>query len=275
MLLIKLLNMKKSLILLFALFITVYTFSQNSLETTYDGGNGFYGVMFDIVALNDVTIDSFSIHVADVIIDETIDIYYKDGTFVGSELDLNAWTLLTTVTNVTSSGNNVPTALNLNLDQDILSGTTGAFYFFMTSGGIFQYTNSSDAVSTVFVEDSNIQLLVGSGGQIDTQTIIPSRVFNGTIFYTPNGLSISENELDTSLNLFPNPASNEVKLSNNQGKPLSKVIIYDSNGRVIKTIKSINNDSELLIDVSGFSSGIYLIKVFDENNSSIKKLIIN
>ena len=129
--------------------------TTETLETTFAGGNGLDGAMFDINAINEVTINSFDVNL-DTGITDDIEVYYKSGTWQGFEEDAAAWTLLGTA-NVTSAGDGLPTPLNLNLGQTIAAGETGAFYVTTTSGGM----NYTDGTTTgdVFASDANIEFL--------------------------------------------------------------------------------------------------------------------
>ncbi|MEM7187739.1 MAG: hypothetical protein AAF466_13890, partial [Bacteroidota bacterium] len=71
------------------------TCTPGSLETTFAGGNGNFGNMFDMNALTDLTIDSFDIH-GDTGATFDVEVYAKSGTYVGFETDPGAWTLIGT-----------------------------------------------------------------------------------------------------------------------------------------------------------------------------------
>ncbi|NND62332.1 MAG: HYR domain-containing protein, partial [Flavobacteriaceae bacterium] len=85
--------------------------TPESLETTFAGGNSFNGNMFDINALNDITVDSFDVNIATGTTDD-IEVWFKTGSFVGFETDPGPWTLLDTAVGITSAGDGVPTPLN-------------------------------------------------------------------------------------------------------------------------------------------------------------------
>ncbi|MCW5519097.1 HYR domain-containing protein, partial [Aureitalea sp. L0-47] len=134
-----------------------------TLPTTLAGGNGNFGNMFDINALNDVTIQSFDIH-GDTGATFDVEVYAKSGTWVGSEDNPAAWTLIGTAPGVVSNGDGVETPLNLTLGYTIPAGETHAFYVTPTdfSTGGFNYTNGT-ATGNVFASDANIEFLEGAG----------------------------------------------------------------------------------------------------------------
>ena len=75
----------------------------NSLATTFASNNGAQGNMFDVEATNDITINSFDVNMVSGVTAD-IEIYFKSGSWVGSENSPNDWTLLATVPGVVSAG---------------------------------------------------------------------------------------------------------------------------------------------------------------------------
>jgi len=72
----------------------------------------------------------------------------------------------------------------------------------------------------------------------------------------------------TSLIIFPNPASNTITIS---GKEINKIEIIDLLGRIVKQVEPVGNNIE--IDISTFSNGSYMIRIYGINQSSVHKII--
>lgn len=96
---------------------------------------------------------------------------------------------------------------------------------------------------------------------------------SGIIDFTieENSLSINETP-DTleKLSLYPNPASEVITLELKSLKYNNtlKVIVYTIQGKeVISTSKIAQNETDVQINVSGLASGMYVAKVFTENNT--------
>jgi len=64
--------------------------------------------MFDVVATNTVTIECIEANLYPGTT-ANYEIYYKNGTHVGFEANMPSWTLLGSVSGLTSAGTNVPT----------------------------------------------------------------------------------------------------------------------------------------------------------------------
>lgn len=86
-----------------------------------------------------------------------------------------------------------------------------------------------------------------------------------------HGLSVTENK-DTNIAIYPNPARDFVKLSANSYQ-LSAVRIYNYLGILVEEIEV--NSSDIEINVSDYSNGIYFIEVQTENGNIVKKIIKN
>ena len=70
--------------------------------------------------------------------------------------------------------------------------------------------------------------------------------------------------------LFPNPANEKIWISNNTTYRINSFSVFDSNGQKIRTEENRNNE----INVSNLNSGLYIIELNFENNSVMRKVII-
>src|SRR5690554_43211 len=156
-----------------------------SLTTTFAGGNALAGSMFDLETINDLTIESFDVNMPTGET-ATIEVYFKTGTWVGSESNPAAWTLVGTATNITSAGVGLPTPLNLDLDIDVAAGNRVAFYVTRTSGSL-TYTNGI-TVGALFAADANLQMFEGAGKGYPFGSTFQPRNFNGNIVYSVDGV---------------------------------------------------------------------------------------
>jgi subtilisin-like proprotein convertase family protein len=153
-----------------------------SLETTFEGGNGHAGNMFDIVAINPLTIDSFDVNMDDGTTDD-VEVYYKTGTWVGSETTPGDWTLIATATGITSAGDGVATPLNLNLGIEVPAGDRVAFYVTLVNTTNINYTNGS-TTGNLYASDDNLEFYEGAGKSYPFDYTFDPRIFNGYIHYT-------------------------------------------------------------------------------------------
>ena len=171
-------------------FSTAYA---DSLTTTYAGGNGHNGNMFEITAINTVTITSFDGN-QDAGTDNWL-IYYKTGTYTGFEHDESAWTLVGTATNVTSNGENIPTPIPIPVNIVIPASETYSFYVTTegTTGEGVGYTDGTTE-HAVYIADANIEIKEGTGNAYPFVSTFAPRVWNGTVNYDIEGTIPTLNE---------------------------------------------------------------------------------
>jgi len=104
-----------------------------------------------------------------------------------------------------------------------------------------------------------------AGGLADTDTIF---------FRVDEPLSVFEEQrLEPQVTLFPNPSNKTLTVEFNHYFNHPKIEIYNLEGRLIKEIEVKSNDTNTTIDVSGFSHGVYLLRVDDKEKSITKKFI--
>ena len=85
------------------------------------------------------------------------------------------------------------------------------------------------------------------------------------------GLVEIEESIDKpTINIFPNPSNNIVNLVFNEN--VSALIIYSMTGELI--FQSTVHGSEMKLDVSEWTKGIYLVKLIGDETSSIIKLVV-
>lgn len=178
--------------------------SSNNITTTFAAGNNHRGNMFDIVAINDITIDSVYAHPQ---ANTTIEIYYKVGSFSGSENTAGAWTLVGSAA-VTAQAQGIPTPVPVNINVAIPAGQTYGFY--VTSSNTAVSLNYTDGATqgAVYSSDANMQVLEGVGLEYPfSGTPFSPRMWNGTIYYSTNTgtatYSWSTGETTPSINVTP------------------------------------------------------------------------
>ncbi|MFG6686076.1 T9SS type A sorting domain-containing protein [Mariniflexile sp. HNIBRBA6329] len=94
-------------------------------------------------------------------------------------------------------------------------------------------------------------------------------VIDNIAFVFDPALGVNDFET-TSFSIYPNPANDVLNINGKNG--ISKVALYSITGKKILETTTINSNQ---LDVSKFTSGIYLISIEDSNNNkTVKKVII-
>lgn len=354
------------------------------------------GYMFDVKALNAITINSFSIrpyNTANVGGTATYEVYYKLGSWAGSQFNAAAWTLLATPTLAVSDFTVTP--LNLSLGIAVPAGDTVSFYITTTdTSGIL--VEEATAAGSLWISDSNLEIYEGPySGYPFAGTAANPYMFNGNIDYnaavpfdgnfdcsdigphtitltrkdnagnietcdatvtiednedpmvscladfsvdstgnftlpdyygtgavtasdncsiafvnqlppvgasladgvhlisytayddsgligtcsfnlTVNDNTLSVDAFEIGLNailLTPNPTTGNITLTNDSKTKLTFVQLIDINGRILKTINLDQMQSNKVINLSQYASGIYIMRIASENGSITKRII--
>jgi len=147
---------------------SAYAGSLQASDGTQNSGR--QGMYFDLTATNTLTITSFTV----TGVPGDWSVYYKDGTYAGSELDSGAWTLLGTAT---VGGDNM---LNVG-GLTISAGQTKGLYIFDLSG----YQNYNDGFETHSNADLTFAGGMGNYGLFDDT--LADRVWSGAVNYNLSG----------------------------------------------------------------------------------------
>lgn len=105
----------------------------------------------------------------------------------------------------------------------------------------------------------------------DTNPAIVTTTFNTQFVATLGNSSFTSNNIT----IYPNPARNLVQINlENTSETINNIRLYDIVGKTINTIENCSA-SQVALDVSNLSKGVYLIEITSEHNvKQIKKLIV-
>jgi hypothetical protein len=155
--------------------------------TTILAGGPYNGNFFDVTVVNPggITINSWEINssaAANTII--SVQIWYKEGTWVGFHSNQAAWTMLGEIP-VTAAGPGNPTVVNLG-GLNVPSGQTYGIRI-GTEPGALRYVS---ATSNTIVYNNDVALELGAAqGAIFGTSVTQPRWWNGTIHYTAHGVT--------------------------------------------------------------------------------------
>ncbi|RMA65941.1 S8 family serine peptidase [Ulvibacter antarcticus] len=88
-------------------------------------------------------------------------------------------------------------------------------------------------------------------------------------------LGIAENNLASSVSMYPNPATNNVMVSMNQTAfETLDISIVNSLGQQLQKVASSNSSGIISIDVSSYASGLYFVNITVDGVTATKKLLV-
>jgi hypothetical protein len=244
----------------------------NVLPTPMAGGNSFDGNMFDIVATNAVTIETFAVTTDSAC---TVEIYARTGTYVGFEQASAGWTLVGTGA-VAAGGVGIPVEVPVDIAYPMAQGSTHAFYITanVTQVAVWNYTNGT-VVGDSWASDANIDVKEGAGGEYPFGQTFAPRNFNGQVIYCIPSTGVNEVLSGANVSVFPNPANNELNISLPANGNTTNVSIFNVIGEVVFTENIIANGTTTNFDISTLKSGVYIVKLVSEGSEYSTKLFVD
>jgi hypothetical protein len=100
-------------------------------------------------------------------------------------------------------------------------------------------------------------------------TISGIKVSADTLTFTvKNFTGIANDNINTEVNIFPNPASNVVNVQSNI---FGNIFVLDMSGKVVYT--GIVKNEQNQVNIEGLNKGVYFIKIVSDKNTVVKKFI--
>lgn len=75
-------------------------------------------------------------------------------------------------------------------------------------------------------------------------------------------------------NLYPNPVTDIITVTNSENIGISEVVVYDTTGKQIKT-KRYNNENNVQLNLADIAAGVYLLHIQTKERTVVKKVIKN
>lgn len=243
----------------------VYARDLNSPDgTSNNQAEGFeVGNIFDVVSAT-------SIYSIDVRIDATAD--------AGTEIFAKLYSIDSEGNFVQEDQSDYYALTNSDLggfiNLDLLSGPGG---FNLNAGETYLITVGSDGSG-----GQGDDLVVSTSGDTPPQTAFFYETSSLTWFYTTNipmvrmnfdpssnNVGIEENTLE-GVAIFPNPTTGVITISNDNQTD-NKIEVRDLAGKIIASTSAA---IETTIDLTGNPSGVYMVKVYNENGATIEKVTL-
>lgn len=123
-------------------------------------------------------------------------------------------------------------------------------------------------LTTAFNDVDEVRFYISAGGYEGNQNFTNHSI-NSIQLSTPV-LSTNSFELNSKLNIYPNPASNQVTIEL-LTKEMATLEVYDISGKLLFT--EILNNKTNTVNIEKFSSGIYFFKVSSSEGISTNKIM--
>jgi len=128
-----------------------------------------------------------------------------------------------------------------------------------------------------FVGESGYKKEPGGGPGIDPNYDKPFRLriddINISAQNTVPVVNLSINEfLSEKFSLYPNPASNNVTITNSENRQVNQIAVYDVSGKLI-SIQPYATQQEVRLNVENLASGTYMLHIQTASGTAVKKLV--
>ncbi|MDG1477116.1 MAG: T9SS type A sorting domain-containing protein, partial [Vicingaceae bacterium] len=226
-------------------------FFEETLFTTTNTTTNWNGIMFDILALDTITVDSLMIKI-NTTGQQGVVSYKRTGSHFGNEMNSSVWTLwgIDTV-----QVNNIGDFKALNYSDELLypNDTLGIYLHMQNSSAQLSYQNTGGSNTTY--SNNKIEIASGTGISYTYGTTYYPRNFSGEVFYhhgfNPSGECTSD-RIPVNIEVL-NPVIN---LGSDTILNLSQSILLSENSNFNSYLWSNNsNGSQLLVDTSNFNIG--------------------
>lgn len=146
----------------------------------------------------------------------------------------------------------------------------------------YQYTYIPLLNYLAVYESYNGNLLNEDELKVNFQVQQPNQPFSGALMKydnfklsaiptRPAHVGVNE-QLAAKFNLYPNPATNVVNITNAENMLVNQITVYDVAGKQLNT-QTYNNENEIQLNVENFVSGTYMLHLQTNEGTAVKKLV--
>ena len=142
-------------------------------------------------------------------------------------------------------------------------------------GDIFTGNIQIPTDNIIYNEPLKMRVVASYGGTFSSCGLFDGEIEDYSIQIQSESLHVNDEVALQNISTFPNPVSNELNISfKNKNNSEYTFEVYSINGKLIQADKNTNAfGSVKKLDVSNLSSGFYLLKVINENQSSVIKFV--
>ena len=139
-----------------------------------------------------------------------------------------------------------------------------------------QHLTSSNLIQDYPISNVVIHVNVSNGvnnPQVYTRNCYDNLKITAISAVPPNIIALSTSEqLAEKFNLYPNPATSVVNITNAENMLVNQVAIYDIAGKQL-SIQTYNNETEIKLNVEHLASGTYMLHLQTNEGTAVKKLL--
>ena len=88
----------------------------------------------------------------------------------------------------------------------------------------------------------------------------------------PTYILSTNEQLAAKFNMYPNPATNIVNITNAENMLVNQVTVYDISGKQLST-QTYNNEADIQLNIEHLASGTYILHLQTKQGTAVKKLV--
>jgi hypothetical protein len=89
--------------------------------------------------------------------------------------------------------------------------------------------------------------------------------------FSVTNLGLNDNSINKKINIYPNPTTGMVTITNQDNLAIDKIEIVDVLGKIV----SVKTENTSQIGISEMTNGLYFLKMYSGENVFVKKIIKN
>lgn len=192
--------------------------------------------------------------------------------------------------NTTFQADDSFTGINFHNNTILISGKASKPYPYVQSSYYLRLVNNDGSDVIDFGNNGTILLNLGTTtpdvvNQFNKTLIVDNQIYGlgmstyikgldyATTFFKLKKETLSNNEqLAQQFNMYPNPTTNVVNITNSENLMVEKVIVYDIAGKQLST-HLFNNEPNIQLNIENLASGNYLLHLHTSQGVAVKNLI--
>jgi hypothetical protein len=165
-------------------------------------------------------------------------------------------------------GQSVPTTDASNewtvVSNNLLSGTTRSLVLtrsFAGGAGDYTFAYNSNSLNIIWAYGSVLTMVQHAGTARGSSTL---------------GFTLGVDDFSSlnTISIAPNPSNGIFNITKNIQTSISKVTVFDINGKVLKVIDSELSLDSIQMNLSDFSKGVYFVEISNDFDKVVRKIII-
>ncbi|WP_170233941.1 M43 family zinc metalloprotease [Bizionia myxarmorum] len=158
-------------------------------------------------------------------------------------------------------------SFNITTDTPNASGNvTGTFYFTEAEIAGWEAASGNSRADLYILREVNgtlQEIVAATVGSFGSNVTVEANLngLNGTFYFGPLSASLSVNDnMLNNFSMYPNPVTNQLTIKAANNVLPDSYVVYNMLGQVVFS-KEVNNESDLLINTSDLSNGMYFIRL--------------